>query len=407
MPTPTIHWAVDASGDWATTADWRPHRLPNSTDDVAIDTADVHVVTHSVGTSTVHSLTVGNDIFVVSGGSLTVNSTSSFDILLSVSGGTMRFGGAATAALLSQSGGTVSGAGTLTVTGQTTFASALAQIGTGRTVLAGDSKINDSGEVDLDGGRTLENQGVFAVTRSARIVLGKNLSGGSGGNATLKNDAAGTIDMQGDNNQIESIVGGVTRFINAGTLKKTGGGRTIVGVNTRDTGSIEAVSGTLEFFLGITGDGSLAVDTGATLSLDSPVAATLDMTFNGGTLSLRDPASFAATIHAFSSGDTIDLLSRTATKATLGAGDTLVIKNGTATIATLQLAGNHTGDTFNVASDGHGGTNITVTSGPAHAARFTAAMAGIGGAGQGSVFVSGEAPHARPPMLTAPRMAMA
>ncbi|MEP6968633.1 MAG: hypothetical protein ABI906_11205, partial [Pseudomonadota bacterium] len=164
-------------------------------------------------------------------------------------------------------------------------------------------------------------------------MLGKNLSGGSGGNGTLKNDAAGTIDMQGDNNQIESIVGGVTRFINAGKLEKTGGGRTIVGVNTRDTGSIEAVSGTLEFFLGITGDGTLAVDTGATLSLDSPVAATLDMTFNGGTLSLRDPASFAATIHAFGAGDTIDLPSRIATKATLGAGDTLVIKNGATTIA--------------------------------------------------------------------------
>lgn len=54
MPTPTIHWAVDASGDWATTADWSPHRLPNSTDDVAIDTANVRVVTHSTGKDSVN-----------------------------------------------------------------------------------------------------------------------------------------------------------------------------------------------------------------------------------------------------------------------------------------------------------------------------------------------------------------
>ncbi len=407
MPTPTIHWAVDASGDWATTADWSPHRLPNSTDDVAIDTANLRVVTHSTGKGTVNSLTVGNDIFVVSGGSLTVNSTSSFAVLLSVSGGVMRFAGAATAARFSQSGGTVSGAGTLTVTGQTTFASTVAQTGTGRTLLKGDSTINIGGEIDVDGGRTLENQGVFAVSRNAGIVLGKNPFGGSSGNGTLKNDAAGTIDMQGDTNQIESIVGGVARFINAGTLKKTGGGRTIVGVNTRDTGAIEAVSGTLEFFLGITGDGSLAVDAGATLSLDSPVAATLDMTFNGGTLSLRDPANFAATIHAFGAGDTIDLPSRIATKATLGAGDTLVIKNGATTIATLQLAGNHTGDTFHVASDGLGGTNITVTPGPAPAVRLITAMAGFGGEGQGSAPVFSETHSAHPPLLAGPRMAMA
>ncbi len=403
----TIHWNVDANGDWATTADWTPHRLPNSTDDVAIDTAGVRVVTHSTGTSTVHSLAVGNDIFTVSAGSLTVNSTASFAILLSVSGGTMRFGGAATAARFSQSGGTVAGLGTLTVTGQTTFASTLRETGAGRTVLKGDSTMNNGALFGVDGGRTVENQGFFTVTRSADIVLGRNPFGANNGGGTLKNDAAGTIDMQGDNNQIESIVGSVTRFINAGTLEKTGGGRTIVGVTTRNTGSIEAVSGTLEFFLPITGDGSLAVDTGAILNVDSPVAATLKMTFNGGTLGLRDPASFAATIHAFGAGDTIDLNARIATQATLGAGDTLVIKNGSTTIATLQLAGNHTGDTFHVASDGLGGTNITVTPGPAHAARLITAMAGFGGDSHGPAPVFSETHSAHPPLLASPRMATA
>ena len=261
----------------------------------------------------------------------------------------------------------------------------------------------------MDGGRTLENQGVFTLTGAADIVLGFNPFGANNGGGTLKNDAGATIDMQGDNNQIESIVeGSVTRFINAGTLEKTGGtGLSIIGVDTRDTGSIEAASGTLEFFNKITGDGSLAVDTGAILKVDGPVAATLKMTFNGGTLALRDPASFAATIHAFGAGDTIDLNGRTATNATLGAGDTLVIKNGTTTIATLQLAGNHTGDTFHVASDGLGGTNITVTPGPAHAAQFIAAMAGFGGDSHGPVSVFSEAHYAHPPMLAVPRMAMA
>ncbi len=410
MPTPTIQWAFDQGGDWATTFNWSPHRLPNSTDDVAIDTANVRVVTHSIGTSTVHSLTVGNDFFTVSGGSLRINSTSSFAILLTVSGGTMRFGGAATAALFRQSGGTVRGAGTLTVTGQTTFASTLLETGAGRTLLKGDSAFNGvSGDVfGVDGGRTVENQGALTLSGFAKIVLGLNPFGASLGGGTMKNDAAGTIDMQ-DNSEISSIAGGATSFINAGTLKKTGGtALSIIRVDTTDTGSIEAANGTLEFLNPITGDGSLVVDTGAALEVKASAAATLKMTFNGGTLALGDPASFAATIHAFGAGDTIDLVFRQATKATLGAGDTLVIKNGTTTIATLQLAGNHAGDTFHVASDGHAGTLITVTPGPAHVAPFVAAMAGLGaGDGGGPVLVFSEAHYTHPPMLSAPRMAMA
>jgi hypothetical protein len=402
MPTPTITWNLDANGDWATAADWTPHRLPNSTDDVAINTAHLHAVTHSTGTHTVNSLTVGNDIFIVSGGSLTVNSTSSFATLLSVSGGIMRFAGAATAAAFSQSGGTVSGAATLTVTGPSAFASTFRQTGPGRTVLEGAATFSSAVNIfAVDGGRTLENRGVFTVAQSSEIILGFNPFGANVGAGTFKNDAAGTLDLQ-INGEIQSIGASGSRFINAGTLEKTGGGTSIIGVDTKDIGSMEVVSGKLQFFLALTGGGSLAVDSGATLEADSPVGGALKVIFNGGgTLRLNDPASFAATIRAFGAGDTIDLLSRTATSATLGAGDTLVIKNGTTTVATLQLAGNHAGDTFHVVSDGHGGTNITVTSGPARAAPFIAAMAAVGAGGGGMAYaMNGPHAEARPPMLS-------
>ena len=61
--------------------------------------------------------------------------------------------------------------------------------------------------------------------------------------------------------------------------------------------------------------------------------------------------------------------------------------NGATTIATLQLAGAHGGDTFHVASDSAGGTNITVTTGPAHAVQFISGMAGFGGDKHGPVSV--------------------
>ena len=69
---------VDADGDWGTAADWNPVRLPGTSDDVGIHTADFHTVTYSTGTTNVHSLKVGNDAFVfVSGGSLNLAAVSS------------------------------------------------------------------------------------------------------------------------------------------------------------------------------------------------------------------------------------------------------------------------------------------------------------------------------------------
>ena len=192
MPIPTIKWNVDADGDWATTADWDLDRLPNSTDDVRINTTDLHTVTHSTARDTVHTLIVGNDNFVVSGGSLTINSTSSFANLLTVSGGTLELDGAATVASFSQGLSTVSGAGTLTVTGPATFSSGdidfgAQQNGPGTTVLQGASTV--SSKLKLDGGRILENQGTLTLT-GVFVVLGSSLGGG-----TLKNDAGGIIEF--------------------------------------------------------------------------------------------------------------------------------------------------------------------------------------------------------------------
>jgi hypothetical protein len=82
-------------------------------------------------------------------------------------------------------------------------------------------------------------------------------------------------------------------------------------------------------------------------------------------------------------GDTIDLLGRTATSASINGADQLVIVNGATTIATLQLSGTYTTPTFNLASDGAGGTNVTLLTAARAPGAFIAAMAGLGG-GSGS-----------------------
>ncbi|MGI8841233.1 MAG: hypothetical protein ACR2F8_10725, partial [Caulobacteraceae bacterium] len=200
----------------------------------------------------------------------------------------------------------------------------------------------------------------------------------------------------------------------SGTLIKSGGtGTSVIAVKAADSGSMEAASGTLDFKQKITGAGAMSVDAGAILEADSSAASTLTATFNGagGVLALKTPSKFAATIAGFALGDTIDLLGKAATSATLGAGDTLVITNGSKAVATLQLTGNYAGDTFAVASDGHGGTSVTVATSapiqvaPAASHRFVSAMAGFGGGAGAALAPVAVHSDAWRPMLTAPRFA--
>ena len=161
---------------------------------------------------------------------------------VAVSGGELALGtGAVTVAGFAQgnatqSNCTVSGSGTLTVTGSAAFTGgAMRQTGPGVTLLEGSSTLagNVVGGLFLEGGRVLENQGTFTLS-SGFMELGS----GAGG-ATLRNDAGGTIDLQG----IATIArgAGATVLINAGLLEKTAGaGAAIVGVAVVNTGAIVA-----------------------------------------------------------------------------------------------------------------------------------------------------------------------
>lgn len=161
-------------------------------------------------------------------------------------------------------------------------------------------------------------------------------------------------------------------------------------------GLVEAGAGTLDLAGALTGPGALMIDAGAALQLDSSVAGTLSVDFAGAsaTLALANPAGFAGVIAGLAASDTIDLLGRAATSASVNASDQLVIVNGSTTLATLQLTGNYSGATFQVGSDGQGGTSVTLLSAARHPPpvaaaaiagpqAFIAAMAAHG-AGRGS-----------------------
>ena len=249
----TIKWNVDSDGDWSdTTNNWSPKQFPNSSSDVTINTTDLHTITYSNGTTaTVHSLTVGNDNFTVTAGSLTITTTASF------------------ANAFEQDGGTIIGTGTLTMNGATTLAGGN-QHGTGTTLLNGPTTI--SGEVAFDGGRVLENKGTLTWA-DGEIDLGYT-SGGNIGNATLKNDAGATFDIQSDNEIYNGK--GANTLVNAGTLEKTDTtGTTEIDVALTNTGTVSVHTGTLL----LDGGGSSAA--GAITAASGTTIA-----FGGGTFTL-------------------------------------------------------------------------------------------------------------------------
>jgi hypothetical protein len=289
------------------------------------------------------------------------------------------------------------------------------------------------GRYEVDAGSTLElNQGAQVVTDAATIVLsgaGSTIQSLNSQSAEVAIDstlttigATGTLELLAGRNWSSALamsnsgtldLGGGTfaaaSLINRGTVRGAG----VIAVAVADNGSMAAVGGALDFTEALSGTGSMSADSGATLEVDSTAAATLSMSFRGASaiLALKDPEAFAATIKGFAPTDAIDLLDIKATSATLGAGDTLVITDGSTAVATLQLAGTYTGDTFNTASDGKGGTNITVTTpggafAPPTSHQFIEAMASLGSTAGGAIR-TGDAWAVHEPVLVRPRAMIA
>ncbi len=297
------------------------------------------------------------------------------------------------------------GAGdTMALTGASTFNTGAVVNGAGRLSLksatlsgltvGGTAILTDTGTIDQTGQITIGD----ATTAAARLVVAKGATYKIDGNVGITRGAATTSSL--------SVTGSLVRASGKGTSR--------VGVTVTDNGLIEAATGTLDFTSALKGNGTLKIDAGATLEAASTAASTLTATFNGtgGTLALGKPARFAATISGYAAGDTIDLIKTAATGASVNGGDQLVIVNGLNTVATLQLTGSYAGATFTVASDGHGGSAITVTGAarvpPASAShQFIAAMAGMGAEGSASIHAGDRGRTSIPTMLAAARHPLA
>jgi hypothetical protein len=214
----TDTWVPDADGDWATIANWS-NGLPTSNTAVTINTTDTHSITHSTGNDFAKSLTVGNDQFALTGGTLTIAGATSFADGLTIAGGILSAGKVSIKGPGIFEGGSVTGNTALSISGAATLA----------------------GNFGLLGSATLTNTGTTSLT--GNIFVGD----ATGVNATITNAKGGVFQIAGAYNI--NVNAQSAAMVNAGTLAMTAGSSaSVVGLDTQSTGSITAVLGaTLEF----------------------------------------------------------------------------------------------------------------------------------------------------------------
>jgi hypothetical protein len=212
MAFTTDTWKGTASADWgASTSNWSTG-LPNSNSNVEIATTAVLTVTYSGSdTFVVNMLTVGDDIFDMTGGSLTITTTASF------------------ADGFTQTGGTLTAGGKVTVDGTGTLTGGAAE---GHTAFVFDGTVA-LGNYTLGGATSLKNEKTTNLT--GFVTLGDT----TGVNATIDNEKGGVFNIGGDFGVAQGPGAATALFVNAGELEKSGGTATsFIGVDFTDTGSI-------------------------------------------------------------------------------------------------------------------------------------------------------------------------
>jgi hypothetical protein len=108
----TVDWKNPAGGDWDVPANWSTGQVPGASDDVVIDLAGITVTHSSTASDSIHSLT-SQDALTISGGSLSVASNSVIGNNLGLLGATLTGAGTITVTgMLTWSGGTMGGTGT-------------------------------------------------------------------------------------------------------------------------------------------------------------------------------------------------------------------------------------------------------------------------------------------------------
>jgi hypothetical protein len=255
----TVHWINPAGGFWADAASWSTGAVPGPDDDVVLDAPGDVTVNHSIGDDTVHSI-AGNNALVLSGGSLSLDTTSAFDGPLDVVAGTVGVGFEARLTMngpLLWTAGTIAGYGTVTANGGLDITGPDPKLLDGATLensqrgtLSGSPLgLRDFGYFDNLPGATLtvEDSSIGAVdfndfsgvtNQGEMQVFGRS---GFGANSVSN---TGTIRVHGGSFALNSYRGQAS---NSGTIELNGGDFSMSGDYAEDTGAVTG-AGTVSVF---------------------------------------------------------------------------------------------------------------------------------------------------------------
>ena len=265
----------------------------------------------------------------VTGGTLNVTvPVTTFATTVSISGGTANFDNAATYTIdaLTISSGTLTGATALNVTGPTKW--------TGGTI-EGAGKLTVSGGMEISGlggknwrTRTIDNPATTTWS-------GSTINSGSG--ATLNNRAGATFDIKTDQFLIFNLGGAASKIVNDGRIIKSAGtGITTIDVFLDNNRSVEVQTGNLTLGEGSTHDGATVTGLAGTtlrfaglthdVNLGSSISGFPTVHFDFGTVNI--PGSIDVTGGTtLITGASVNL-----TGAIPSLGSTVEISSGTANI---------------------------------------------------------------------------
>lgn len=211
----------------------------------------------------------------------------------------------------------------------------------------------------LTGGNLYVQSGGLAATpvlNAGEVVVS------AGGVVSGANAYEGTLQILKGGVANASVLSGGLQIVMGGTANNTlimsGGAEVVVSGTSNNPiiyagGSETVYAGATVNNVEINGAGTLSIETGA--NVGGPVLFGAE----GGRLQLIGTTLPAITIDGLAAGDSIDLSNLSGTAASYANG-TLTVTGANGTVASLSL-GTAPDGTYTVASDGHGGTLITLT----------------------------------------------
>jgi len=191
-----------------------------------------------------------------------------------VSSGSPSMAGDVSVARLEFSGGTLTGAGTLTVTNALVWNGASTMLGGGTTVIGPGAIATLSGDGDRGlNTRTLINRGTLRQPGPCRLTLYND--------CRVENQAGALVDWQGDVSW-DYTGGNACSVTNAGTFRKSGGTGVsrISGLVPNTAGRVEAQVGLIDFPNGVVATGTFEAAEGAVIRFQSACTLT-DVTLSG------------------------------------------------------------------------------------------------------------------------------